>query len=192
MVWRRLIIVWLGVLLCFGVWPHARAAEPDDRQRAARIDALFAELQTTKDGARGQAATAEIWQLWMQSGRTEIDALTGEAVAFMRVGSLQAARDILDQVVVLAPDYAEGWNKRATVLFMMDEHALSSADIDRVLAIEPRHFGALAGQGLIHIAAERWKEALAFMRRAAAINPFLAERETLIPALERKVEGVPL
>ena len=192
MVRRRLIIVWLGVLLCFGSLPHARAAEPDERQRAARIDALFAELQTTKDAARGQAATAEIWQLWMQSGRAEIDALTGQAVAFMSVGALQAARDILDKVVALAPDYAEGWNKRATVLFMLDEHALSSADIDKVLAIEPRHFGALAGQGLIHIAAERWKEALAFMHRATAINPFLAERDTLIPALERKVEGVPL
>jgi tetratricopeptide (TPR) repeat protein len=186
------ISIWLCVALCLMAAPTASAAELDTQQRAARIDALFAELKTTKDQTRGQAATAEIWQHWMKSGRNDIDALTEQAVGFMAADALPSARSILDKVVAQAPDYAEGWNKRATVLYMLGEHDLSLADIDKVLALEPRHFGALAGQGLIHIAAERWKQALASMRRAVAVNPFLAERDTLIPALERKVEGVPL
>jgi tetratricopeptide (TPR) repeat protein len=181
-----------ALLVIASISAAAQTAVPDATARAARLDALFAELQSTKDQTRGQAATAEIWQLWMRSDQPEVDALTSEAVDAMASGQLPAARAVLDKVVVQAPTYAEGWNKRATVLYMLGEHAQSLADIDRVLALEPRHFGALAGQGLIHIAAQRWKEALASMRRAVAVNPFLAERDSLIPALERKVEGVPL
>jgi tetratricopeptide (TPR) repeat protein len=99
------------------------------------------------------------------------------------------ARMLLDEVVDIAADFAEGWNRRATLLFIMGEHAASLADIDRVLALEPRHFGALAGRGMIHVAAERWREALAAYRQALAINPHLGERHRLIPALEKRVEG---
>jgi Tfp pilus assembly protein PilF len=188
--WQRLVFS-VVALLC-AMTSTALATGLDAKQRADRIDALFAEVQSTKDAGKGQAATAEIWQHWMKSGRGDIDAMTEQAVEFMSAGALPAARAVLDNIVAQAPGYAEGWNKRATLLYMLGEHDLSLADIDKVLALEPRHFGALAGQGLIHMAAGRWTAALASMRRAVAVNPFLAERETLIPALERKVEGVPL
>ena len=75
---------------------------------------------------------------------------------------------------------------------MMSEHEGSLADIDKVLALEPRHFGALAGRAMIHMAAERWKPALEAFRAALAANPFLNERHRIIPELERRVEGRPL
>ena len=91
---------------------------------------------------------------------------------------------MLDDIVARAPDWAEGWNKRATVLYLMGEYDRSLTDIDRVLALEPRHFGALAGMGLIRIEKGETREALAAFRRALAVNPFLRERFGIIPALE--------
>ena len=99
---------------------------------------------------------------------------------------------LLDDIVARAPDWAEGWNKRATLLYLLGEHDRSLADIDRTLALEPRHFGALAGIGLIRIAKGEHRAALAAFRRALAINPFLKERFGLIPALEREVGEKPL
>jgi tetratricopeptide (TPR) repeat protein len=90
------------------------------------------------------------------------------------------------------PDWAEAWNKRATARYLAGEHERSLADIDRVLALEPRHFGALAGMALIHIARGQYREALAAYRRALAVNPFLKERFELIPALERMVGEKPI
>ena len=90
------------------------------------------------------------------------------------------------------PDWAEGWNKRATVLYLMGEHDRSLADIDRVLALEPRHFGAIAGIGLIRIEKGEMREALAAFRRALAINPFLRERYGLIPQLEKELGEKPI
>ncbi len=184
----------LAMLLFAVTWAPVSpsAAELDAQQRAARIDVLFSELKTAKSQTSADAATAEIWRLWMKSGRDDIDALTNQAVAFMSAGALEPALGVLDKVVAEAPQYAEGWNKRATLLYMMGEHVRSLADIEKVLELEPRHFGAIAGQGLIHIATEKWKEALAAFRRALAVHPFLRERDTIVPALERKVEGVPL
>ena len=135
---------------------------------------------------------AEIWKLWLQSGRPEMDALMEQAVVLMGNGLPALAMPVLDDIVARAPDWAEGWNKRATVLYLLGEHDRSLADIERVLALEPRHFGALAGIGLIRIAKGENRAALAAFRRALAINPFLKERFGLIPALEREVGEKPL
>ena len=102
------------------------------------------------------------------------------------------AMPALDDIVARAPDWAEAWNKRATVLYLIGEHDRSLADIERTLALEPRHFGALAGIGLIRIAKGEHRAALAAFRRALAVNPFLKERFALIPALEREVGEKPL
>ncbi len=110
----------------------------------------------------------------------------------MRTGAHERALAILDRIVTMAPDFAEGWNKRATVLYMLDRHDKSLEDIAKVLKLEPRHFGAIAGSGLIAIARNDWKTALAAYKRALAINPFLKERFELIPALEQKVKGDPI
>ena len=134
---------------------------------------------------------AQIWKLWQQSGSPELDAAMQHAVLVM--GQVPAlAMPILDDIVARAPNWAEGWNKRATVLYLMGEYDRSLADIDRVLALEPRHFGALAGMGLIRIEKGETREALAAFRRALAVNPFLRERFGIIPALEKELGEKPI
>jgi tetratricopeptide (TPR) repeat protein len=172
--------------------PQPPPASDDAAGRARRLDALFAALKTTKVEDEGDAMVAEIWRLWMQSGRADLDAAMQQAVNLMGAGLGGLALPILDDIVAKAPDWAEGWNKRATVLYLMGEHDRSLSDIERTLALEPRHFGALAGIGLIRIAKGQPREALAAFRRALAVNPFLKERFALIPDLERQVGERPL
>ena len=168
-------------------------AVPDENatSRAERLDALFAGLKTTRVEEEADTIVAEIWRLWMQSGNAEVDAQMQRAILLM--GSAPAmAMPILDDIVARLPVWAEGWNKRATVLYLIGEYDRSLADCDRVLALEPRHFGALAGIGLIRIQKDEPREALAAFRKALAVNPFLKERFSLIPELERLVGEFPL
>jgi len=172
--------------------PQPAQSTPEATARAKRLDALFASLKTAKEEAEGDAIVADIWKTWLQSGQPQLDANMEAAIKMMAYGLLVQAMAILDELVALAPDWAEAWNKRATVLYLLGEHDRSLADIDRVLALEPRHFGALAGQGLIRMAREEYREALAAFRKALSFNPFLKERFELIPSLERKVGEKPI
>ena len=170
--------------------PPATPSE-DVARRAQLIDNLFARLKAVKTQEDGDEIVAQIWKLWQQSGSPELDAAMQHAVLVM--GQVPAlAMPILDDIVARAPDWAEGWNKRATVLYLMGEYDRSLADIDRVLALEPRHFGALAGMGLIRIEKGETREALAAFRRALAVNPFLRERFGIIPALEKELGEKPI
>lgn len=167
------------------------SAQPEAAARQQRLDALFGRLKATKDEAEGDAVVAEIWQVWMQSGDAALDEAMQRAVLAMgHVPGL--ALPILDDIVARAPQWAEGWNKRATALFLLGEYDRSLADIDRVLALEPRHFGALAGQGFIRMNQGESRQALAALRRALAVNPFLKERHGLIPALEKETGEEPI
>ena len=172
--------------------PAPPAPSDESAARTRHLDALFAHLKTAAVEEEADAMVAEIWKLWLQSGRPEMDAAMQQAVDFMGQGVPALAMPVLDDIVARAPDWAEGWNKRATVLYLLGEHDRSLADIERVLALEPRHFGALAGIGLIRIAKGEHRAALAALRRALAVNPFLKERFGLIPALEREVGEKPL
>jgi tetratricopeptide (TPR) repeat protein len=187
------------VLLVLAAWP-AHAEEPplppaspaQLEKRAVRLDALFTRLASTDDADEGDTIIEEIWRVWLQSGRPEIDALMQKTLDLLQAGEPQAAMPLLDTIVKRAPDWAEGWNKRATVLYVLDEYDRSLADIDKVLALEPRHFGALAGRGLIHIARENYRAALDDYRRARAVNPFLQGAAQMIPTLERRIGERPL
>jgi tetratricopeptide (TPR) repeat protein len=187
-----LLLVALAVVEAAGQ-SSAPPAVPDEGAavRAKRLDALFASLKTTKVEEEADTLVAEIWRVWLQSGNAEVDAQMQQAVLLM--GSAPAmAMPILDNIVAHLPDWAEGWNKRATVLYLIGEYDRSLADCDRVLALEPRHFGALAGIGLIRIQKDEPRGALAAFRKALAVNPFLKERLSLIPELERRVGERPL
>jgi tetratricopeptide (TPR) repeat protein len=183
-----LLLAWLG----FGQSMAQGAPPPTaDGIRARQLDELFARLKTTKVEEDGDEIVAQIWKLWLQSGDPTIDAKMEQVVLVM--GQVPAlAMPILDDIVRQKPDWAEGWNKRATALFLMGEYDRSLADIERVLALEPRHFGALAGIGLIRIEKGEMREALAAFRRALAVNPFLKERFGLIPALEKELGEKPI
>lgn len=165
------------------------AAPVETSDRRGRLDALFTALKAAKNDDEAGEFVAEIWRVWSLSGRADIDALMARALGAMSSSDFGLASLLLDSVVDEAPDFAEGWNRRATLRFMMGDHAGSTADIEKVLALEPRHFGAIAGRAMIHMSARRWKEALAAYRAALALNPYLRERREVIPMLEKQVEG---
>jgi tetratricopeptide (TPR) repeat protein len=132
--------------------PETQAApqspEEERAQRRARLDALFAQL-AQKEHPDWQRIQDQIWSTWLQSGSPSYDLLMQRANKAMQERDFELALKFLNDLVRLAPDYAEGWNKRATTYFLLEEYGHSVADIQRTLALEPRHFGALFGLGMI-------------------------------------------
>jgi len=112
-----------------------------------------------------------------------------QGVIAMQRGALERALDRFDAIVGLAPDFAEGWNKRATVLYMMGRHSDSVADVQHVLHLEPRHYGALSGLGMILLALGREEEALPWLRRALTLNPHLHRIRSLAADLSERLKG---
>lgn len=153
------------------------------------LDGLFAALKRERDGQAAKRITVRILREWSESGDDSVDLLAGWAGQAMRKRKYGVALDLLDQVTVLAPDYAEGWNKRATLHFQRKDFAKSLADIERVLRLEPRHFGALAGMGTILIQLDRKPEALDVWYRALAVYPTMEAAQKAVARLEEELAG---
>jgi tetratricopeptide (TPR) repeat protein len=142
------------------------------------------------DPATAAAAANTLWELWHVSGDPEIDRLLRRGIASMERGDLLAAEAVFTDVIRRAPDYAEGWNKRATARYLDGNHAAAIADCEETLARKPYHFGALSGQGLCHMALGQHKEAADLFRRTLAIYPHLeAARRNLAAAFGEMVKG---
>ena len=154
------------------------------------MDELFATLADPANDARGRAAEKEIQRRWSRSGSATIDLLMSWAQQSLAAKDYGRALDFLDQVVMLKPDYAEGWNRRATVFYLQDEYGKALSDIEKVLILEPRHFGALAGIGTIFEELDRKADALAAFEQALAIDPYLDDDvRKSIDQLKPDVEG---
>lgn len=121
------------------------------------------------------AATAEalLWSTWCRSGDGEADRIFRNGVDAMQRGNLAEAEELFDHVIALKPDFAEGWNKRATVRYMRRNYSGSIADCQQTLARNPYHFGAASGQGLCHLSLDEFREAAVCFRRALEIHPHL-------------------
>ena len=155
----------LTVVACLGVAPACAD------QKDPRLEPLFAALRSAPSAEAARAIEQRIWAIWLESGDAAVDKLLAEGTAHLNAGDNDAALELFDRVVGLAPGFAEGWNKRATTLYTLGRFEQSAQDIDKVLSLEPRHFGALSGLGLCNIRLGRDKEALAAFRRAAAVDP---------------------
>jgi len=126
------------------------------------------------DDAAGAARAANVlWQMWHQSGRPQLDALLLQGIEAMQRGRLEEADGVFTRLIEAAPDFAEGWNKRATVRYIAKDYAGSIADCRETLARNPNHFGALSGQGLCHMALGEYREAADLFRRTLAVHPHL-------------------
>ena len=116
-------------------------------QTDQRLTPLFETLRTTVDPAAARAAEAQIWQIWIESGDSGVDALMVEGVTAMSNARLEDAITIFGEITERAPGFAEGWNKRATAYFLNEDYVASVRDIQTTLALEPRHFGAISAWG---------------------------------------------
>ncbi len=164
------------------------AAPAATSSRADQLDTLFAELESTKDDAAAKQAEDGIIAIWLQSGSDTVDLLMSWSVKAIANKDYAKALDILDRVITLKPDYVEGWNKRATVYFLTDKYSQSISDIERVLALEPRHFGALVGLGSIFRGLGDDKRAIAAYKQALALDPHLDAARKVLLELEKKNE----
>jgi tetratricopeptide (TPR) repeat protein len=125
-----------------------------------------------------------LWLLWSRSGDADVDRLMAAGVGEMQAGRYTEAIATFSRVISRKPDFAEGWNKRATAHYLAGEYARSITDCDEVLKRNPSHFGALSGLGQIHFKLEQYGEALAWFRRALDVNPNLSGVEENVRALE--------
>jgi len=132
-------------------------------------------LEALKGDNAELAATAEalLWSAWCRSGDVEADRIFRSGVEAMQQGKLAQAEEFFDRVIALKPDFAEGWNKRATLRYMRRNYSGSIADCQQTLARNPHHFGAASGQGLCHLSLNEFREAAVCFRRALEIHPHL-------------------
>jgi tetratricopeptide (TPR) repeat protein len=130
-------------------------------------------------------AEHSVWQVWSRSGDTEADDLLQIGIEQMSRGDGPAAAETFTKVIQRKPDFAEAWNKRATVYFLMGEHEKSLKDCDEVMKRNPAHFGALAGYGQIYLQLDQPERALGYFRRALRVNPNLRALQQVIPQLEQ-------
>lgn len=170
-----------GSSAAIAVSPAQAAAQ----QRADRLDELFARLHRAKTTDAAQGPEHDIWVLWMTSDSATADALLAQAARAMNDGAYAPCRQILDKMVTLYPNYAEVWNKRATLNYLQGRLDDSLADIDRVLAIEPRHFGALSGKGLVLEQQKKYGDALDAFHDALDINPNMTTIQEEISKIEK-------
>src|ERR1700709_709075 len=158
-----------------------------DRSRG--LDFLFGALKAAPDQASAKHVEARIWALWLQTPSDTAALLMMRAKAAMDPQQIDVALKLLDAVVRLRPDYVEGWNRRATLYYLQNDYAHSLQDIEQVLVREPRHFGALAGLGMIMQDIGDDKRALETFRKALAVNPHLEKAPEMVKSLTEKVEG---
>lgn len=158
---------WIILAVLVLMAPVARADQSDPR-----LPALFERLRAAAPDQAGDLRE-QIWSIWFESREPEIDALMREGDEAVNSGRETMAIAIYDAVLERRPDFAEAWNRRATTYFLLGAYDRSEADIARVLALEPRHFGALSGLGLIALARQRDQAALRAFERALAIDPNL-------------------
>jgi tetratricopeptide (TPR) repeat protein len=160
-------------------------ARPDDtaaRRRAVTwlgehgtmtdLPRLATALHDADAGVRALADTA-MWQVWSRSGDEETDRLFAIGVAQMSEGNGAAAVATFTAIIARRPDFAEGWNKRATVYYLLGEYDKSLADCAEVMKRNPYHYGALSGYGMIYLQLRQPEQALAWFEKALAVNPNL-------------------
>lgn len=195
--------VFLFAAIAFLAMAPAQAAEPapdgaeeqrldllNDYERARlKLDDLFAQLKREGDARAAQRLSRQIWDQWGVSGSATVDLMMQWAGDALEEKRFDIALDFLDQVVTMAPGYAEGWNRRATIHYMRGDYPKSMADIERTLDLEPRHFGALAGMGAIFKSLDRKPLALKAFQAVLDIYPMNRSAQQEVTTLSEELAG---
>jgi tetratricopeptide (TPR) repeat protein len=163
--------------------------KPPQGDRGRNIDFLFEALKAAPDAEIAKQVENRIWAIWLVSGSDTANLLMNRVKAALEAKDTKLAIQLLGSIIELKPDYIEAWNRRATLFFSMKDYGRAMADIREVLSREPRHFGALAGLGMILEEVGDDKQALEAYRKALAINPHMQKIPDLVKGLTEKVEG---
>ena len=176
--------------------PHEGLVKPPDElpnipkgERNRNIDFLFGALKAAPDDASAKAIEDRIWAVWTGAGNETTNLLMSRAKKAADDKDYDLALRMLSAIIEIKPDFTEAWNRRATVYFLKKDYVNSIADIGKVLAREPRHFGALSGLGLIMQDIGDEKHALDAYRKALEVYPRLRGMDEKVKTLVEKVEG---
>lgn len=180
----RLLRSALAPLLAAALLALSLPTHAEDPRAAAVLDQLFAALRTAEDPMTARELDRAIWSVWTNPSDPVLHDRMRQVLLSRGNGNIAETLRLLDELVVDYPDYAEGWNQRATIHYMMGNLDLSLADCAKVLELEPRHFGALSGRALIYLSQGKRALALKDMTTALAVHPFLSEKQ-LFPELDR-------
>jgi tetratricopeptide (TPR) repeat protein len=172
----------LAMLLLLGV---PMLAQSD--QNNPRLDELFEVLRSSQDEARLVEVESEIWEIWYDSGSEEIDALMARGASSARAGNLRAAESIYSEVIEQKPNFSEGWNRRATIRYYRNDYEGSLADIEETLRLEPRHFGAIWGLGMILGWQQDYERAILAFERLLEIKPNAGDARPRIELLKQEM-----
>ncbi|MEO7940746.1 MAG: tetratricopeptide repeat protein [Burkholderiaceae bacterium] len=203
----------VALILVLGVHAPAAAQEPlnhdqavqalDNAEATRRLEGMIrlADIGTAADSDVALArlrdddpvvrrfAVVLVWRVWGRSGDAAIDALYEQGVALMQAGELSKAVLLFSDIIAKRPQFAEAWNKRATLLYMLDQYDLSMKDCDEVLKRVPQHFGALSGYAQMLAESGQPERALELFERAYKVNPNMANAELVIQDLRQQIEA---
>lgn len=160
--------------------------------QAGPSDQMFDDLKMAPSPEEAESIALDIWAAWLESGSPTVDLLMERGVAAQSVGDLELARAFYDRAILIEPDYAEAWNRRATIFLQEENLAEALRDINETLAREPRHFGAWLGLGIVLERLGAKDEALTAYREALAIYPHLERARSAARRLEDAVDGTAL
>jgi tetratricopeptide (TPR) repeat protein len=169
--------------------PPDKLPKPPRGDRSRNIDFLFEALKAAPDDEIARQVESRIWAIWLFSGSDTADLLMNRVKAAIEAKDTALAIQLLDSIIEIKPDYIEAWNRRATLFFAMKDYGRAMTDIREVLNREPRHFGALAGLGMILEELGDDKQALEAFRKALAVNPHMQRIPDQVKTLTEKVEG---
>jgi len=197
---RFLIAFLIAALVVAGAAPVAaqsgKRSEPSVKptpvprvDRTRNLDFLFGALKVAPDDVTAKAIEERIWALWTASQSDTANLLMTRVKTAIEAKDLDLAVKLLDAIVKVKPDYVEAWNRRATIYYMKKDYGHALEDIRQVLKREPRHFGALAGFGLILQDIGDDKQALEVYRRVLALYPRMERIPDLVKTLQEKIEG---
>lgn len=168
----------------------ATAALSPAQKRADELDALFARLHQSDSDEAARALEKRIWALWTISDSPTAEALLQQATKAMNDGAPKESLSILNRLVGTYPNFPEAWNRRATLYYLMKRDTEALLDIQRVLDLEPRHFAALAGRGLIYQRQKKFTAARKAFEEALKLNPGLEAVKDAIKELERQERDI--
>jgi len=164
-----------ALVLAAPAWAECPAA-PDI---SAQLDALVDEARTAPNERAGQDVSGRMWQQWLRAPDAQAQSWLEEGMERRRVFDFAGAIAAFDALVAYCPDYAEGYNQRAFVHFLREDHDAALVDLDKTLSLQPRHVGALTGKGLTLFALDRVTEGQDAIRAAVELNPWVSERRLL-------------
>jgi len=158
-------------------------------ERDGKLDKLFTQLKNTKDLSSAQIIENEIWEIWSihpsdDRGGFRLTELLTQGIRLMNMRELSKSYEVFSKIIEAEPDWAEAWNKRATVLYLMKQYESSLADIKITLVLEPRHFGAFSGRALNYIELNLYEKAIESYKAAQKIYPVIDGAKKMIPQLQ--------